>query len=275
MFQKKTFAKNSFFLLNLLYSLRESRKRWNNTVSNRLRVGFLISGGGSTMTAVIKAIQSGRLSYAEPGCVIASNGSAGGLQKAAELGMASKDILVLKKQADFGGDEQRFGEAISKAMRTRGVNLIAQLGWLAHTPTRVISDFSDRIINQHPGPLDPGQLDFGGQGMHGLTVHQAVLNFAKLCNRPFPTEATIHRVVEQYDQGPVLGNLLLDISDVTTPEDLQSRLLPLEHQLVIQVVEQFSFEREQHVRRKRRLIWGDELENHQLATQAALKGVSL
>jgi phosphoribosylglycinamide formyltransferase-1 len=222
-----------------------------------LRIAILISGGGTTMEKVLLACQSGEIAGLVT-LVIASNGSAGGIFKAQALGVPT---IVIKKNADCGGDALLFGDRILEAIqRAGGADLIAQLGWLPTTPPNVIAAFLGRILNQHPGPLDPGYLGFGGQYMHGRAVHTAVLHFARSVKRPFPTEATVHRVTEGVDEGALLVTRLLNILFSDTPDTLAARLLPIEHELVVETIQRFATGRSVEIRRPAPLIRPEERE---------------
>ena len=138
-----------------------------------MKIALLISGGGTTMEAIIKAAQNDTLKNVSPVLVIVSKESAGGLIKAKNLGISEKNILVINPK-NFKTEEE-FGEKIIKECEERKVDFIGQYGWLVKTPENVCEAFKGRIINQHPGPLDNGRSDFGGAGMYGKRVHKARL----------------------------------------------------------------------------------------------------
>jgi phosphoribosylglycinamide formyltransferase-1 len=97
------------------------------------------------------------------------------------------------------------------------------------------------IINQHPGPLDPGRShDFGGHGMFGKRVHYTRLNFVKETNKNWWTEATCHRVTAEYDKGAILDRIQVEIKENDTVESLADRVLLAEHALQIKVLEDFA-----------------------------------
>lgn len=138
------------------------------------RLASLISGGGTTMQEIVKACQSGKIPM-DIACVISSNPTAGGIEKARRLGIPDKDIIIVD-QNDFRGsdkkvDPESFGLKILKELRDRGVTIVTQNGWMPLTPPHVIDEYKNTIFNQHPGPLP----DFGGQGMYGRRVHAARL----------------------------------------------------------------------------------------------------
>ncbi len=205
-----------------------------------MKIALLISGGGTTMEAIIKACKNGILKdKIFPVLVITNRENAGGIEKARKLGINDKDILIIKSK-DFKNKDE-FGEKIIKECIKREVDFIGQYGWLVMTPENVINIYSDRIVNQHPGPLDPkGNGDFGGIGMYGKRVHQARLCFVKKTQRNFWTEATAHRVTAEFDEGAILKRHQVPILEDDTAESLQERVLPVEHQVQIELLKDFS-----------------------------------
>lgn len=206
-------------------------------MSGKPRLALLISGGGSSAQAIIRASKSGQLAI-EPVCVIASTNEAGGIQLVLKEKMAPKDILVLKPKVYVSSEA--FGEAILAACRARGIDIIGQYGWMPRTPANVVAVFSGRMINQHPGPLDPGRPDFGGKGMFGKRVHAARLWFVHKTGQDFWTEATAQLVAEQFDRGALLKTQRLEILPDDDAESLQRRLLIVEHEVQIAALQDFA-----------------------------------
>lgn len=221
-----------------------------------MKLALLISGGGTTMQAIISACKDGRLPAVEPVLVIASNENAGGIKKALDLGISEKDILVINPK-DFPSQEE-FGEKIIKECRKRGVNFIGQYGWMVKTPENVIKECAGRIVNQHPGPLDNGRPDFGGLGMYGLRVHEARLEFVHKTNRDFWTEATAHRVTTNFDEGTIVKRRPVPILWDDTAETLQARVLPIEHEVQIETLRDFSEDTVEEFHRKIPLVLSGE-----------------
>ena len=221
--------------------------------NGKLNVVICISGGGTTMREVLRACKDGRLSHINPALIISSKLNAGGIGKAREEGFPDKDIYVLVPGSFDNRDS--FGETIAKECYKRGVDLIAQCGFIPYMPANVIAVYRSMIFNQHPGPLDQAQLGFGGKGMRGLAVHHAVLYFAWKVGRPFRTEATVHRVTNEVDGGAILGVRPVEIMAGDNTEKLAARVLPHEHNLVIETLLQFSeFGGPQEIHRKEPLI---------------------
>lgn len=219
----------------------------NNENSNKKKIAILISGGGTTMQAIIRACVEGRLNL-EPALIIASEIGAKGIEKALALGMNKEDVMVIGPKSFK--NKTLFGEKILEECEKRGIHFIGQHGWGVLTPENVIGKFTGRIINQHPGPLDTGRSDFGGPGMFGMRVHKARLEFVRRINRDYWSEATTHFVTEEFDKGAILKRAQVPIFFDDTPESLQKRVLPIEHEVQIEAWRNLSegmvsiFERE-------------------------------
>jgi len=210
------------------------------------------------MAAIIKASQSGVLKDVTPALVIASRENAGGIEKARNLGINDENILIIKPR-DFATPEA-FGEAIIKECEKRNVDFIGQYGWLAKTPENVCQKFEGMIVNQHPGPLDTGRPDFGGIGMYGMRVHQARLSFVFKTNRDFWTEATAHRVTAKFDEGKIVKRKEVKIFPDDTAESLQARVLPVEHEIQIEVFRDFANSTVKEFTRLDPLVRDDEIQ---------------
>ncbi len=200
---------------------------------SKLRVAMLISGGGTTATAIQNAVSAGDLLNVEIACVISSNPKAGGIEKLREAGVQNIEVVDSRF---YKVDRYHFGAVILYYLKKYKADFVGQYGWLPLTPSNVIEAFEGRIVNQHPGPLRSSHLDFGGKGMHGVRVHAARLSFVRETGRCFFTEATTHEVTTAYDSGKVIHHNRLEIYQDDTPETLQSRLLPVEYQTQIEVL---------------------------------------
>lgn len=214
-----------------------------------MRIALLISGGGTTMEAIIKEAKNGTLTNVIPSLVIASNENAGGIEKARNLGIKDKDILIINPKSFE--TKEKFGEKIIEECKKRNVDFIGQYGWMVMTPENVINEFEGMIVNQHPGPLDTRQntsivggerehLDFGGVGMYGMRVHQSRLSFVNKVKRDYWTEATTHRVTNKFDEGVVIKREQVPILPDDTALTLQKRVLPVEHKVQIEALQDFA-----------------------------------
>ncbi len=200
------------------------------------RLGTLISGGGTTMNEMIKAIQSGEVDM-EIGCILSSTPDAKGVEKARKLGIPAQDIVVVnpKDFRHFATMEERreaFGKQMISVLMEHGVSVVTQNGWLPFTPPNVTQRFEGRIYNQHPGaPEDFDEL-------YGRQVHSAVLHFMRLARRTIKTEAVAHRVTDVVDGGAVVKATAIDIDPYETVSTLQAKVLPEEHRLQIALLKE-------------------------------------
>lgn len=221
----------------------------------RMKTAILISGSGTTMEAILSAHEKGELDHLQPTVVLSSSFEAKGLEKAKKYDVARE--VVDRKSFRSG---MAFGEAILEILRKHEIELVTQNGWLPLTPSNVVKAYEGMIINQHPGPLDIGKPDFGGKGMYGERVTAARLAYLWMTQEEWWTEATVHAVNERYDEGVVIEVGKLDIevhpNGVITAKELQtehslsrlrkmteqvqSELLPIEHQTVIAALKQFA-----------------------------------
>jgi phosphoribosylglycinamide formyltransferase-1 len=221
-----------------------------------MRVALFISGGGTTAQAIIESSQNGVLkNLVTPVVVIASKSGIGGIEKVKQSGIPIE--IVDKNVYD---DYTAFGDKLLTVLHHYNADFISQNGWLPLTPNNVIERYKERIINQHPGPLDPGRPDFGGKGMFGLRVICARILYCLLIKEKNPwTESTIHFVSEHIDKGDLIrvvemqiqlpngiNSTLLNKKEsvketiVFLTKIIQEKLLPIEHENVIQVLAQFA-----------------------------------
>lgn len=208
-------------------------------LNGKMNIAVFITGGGTTMREVLWACKNRHLSHANLALIIASRPDAGGIEKAMKAGFSQENIVVIVRK-DFSNPEA-YGEAILRECKLREVDLIAQCGFIPTMPANVIAEYRQMIFNQHPGPLDHKRIGFGGKWMRGTAVHAAVLRFAELVKREFKTtEATVHRVTDEVDGGAILGRRLVEIWKGDTAETLAARVLPYEHNLVVETILRFS-----------------------------------
>src|SRR5881275_2857161 len=178
-----------------------------------LPIAVLISGGGTTLRNLIERIRAGALP-AEIRLVISSSPQARGLEFAAEAGVPT---LVVEKTRSIGAEQ--FSEAIFGPCRKAGVQYVVMGGFLKHV--LIPPDFENRVINIHPALLP----DFGGKGMYGLRVHEAVVEAgAKV------TGCTVHFVDNEYDHGPVILQRQVKVLPGDTAEVLQQRVFKEERE---------------------------------------------
>jgi phosphoribosylglycinamide formyltransferase-1 len=187
--------------------------------SQPLRIGFLASRNGSSFRAIVEAVAAGSLAV-EPGLLVSNNRSSGALAFAESCAIPS---LVLPTQTDPDAADHR----LSAAMTGAGVELIVLSGYLRHLGPATLATFRNRIINIHPGPLP----QFGGEGMYGRRVHEAVIAAGVAASG-----VTIHLVDEVYDHGEVLARWDVPLDPGETIDSLEARVTALEPQLFVETL---------------------------------------
>ncbi|MGI8427332.1 MAG: phosphoribosylglycinamide formyltransferase [Actinomycetota bacterium] len=179
---------------------------------------MLASGSGSNLQAIIDACTGGRL-RAEVRVVISNNLGSGALEKASRSGIAALHLSSKTHPAPGQLDN-----AICRALQDSDVEFVLLAGYMKKLGPRTLERFRGRVLNIHPAPLPR----FGGPGMYGLAVHQAVIDSGAAT-----TGASIHVVDEQYDHGPVIAFAEVDVRSDDTPESLAERVLAEEHELYV------------------------------------------
>jgi phosphoribosylglycinamide formyltransferase-1 len=194
-------------------------------VGDPLRVAVLASGGGSNLQALIDRFNNQSRSAARVELVVASRGGIGALERA-----KSAAIPTLVQDTPAAG-AQALADALLTAFDSCAIDLVVLAGYLRLIPSQVIRHYQDRIINIHPALLPA----FGGAGMYGLRVHQAVLAAGTRVSG-----ATVHVVDEAYDSGAILAQWPVPVLADDSPESLAARILAVEHRLLPTVVEQLA-----------------------------------
>ena len=192
-------------------------------ISKPLKLGFLASGNGSSARAIVAAIRAGELD-AEPRLMVSNNRSAPALAFAEAAGVPA---LSIPTQTDPDGADAR----LAQAMADHGVELIVLSGYLRQLGPRTLARYAGRILNIHPGPLPA----FGGHGMYGRRVHEAVI----AAGAP-ASEITIHVVDEEYDHGPVLFREPVPRAPGETAESLEARLTAREPAVFVEVLKRLA-----------------------------------
>jgi phosphoribosylglycinamide formyltransferase-1 len=182
----------------------------------KLRLGFLASHGGSNVQAIIDACRAGVLD-AEPCVVISNNSEAQVLERARNLGVATWHLSSHTHPSPDALDS-----AILETLLSHDVNLVALAGYMRKLGPRTLAHFRGRVLNIHPALLPK----FGGTGMYGKRIHEAVLAAGER-----ETGVTIHLVTEEYDQGPILAQRRVPVMPDDTADSLAARVLEVEHQL--------------------------------------------
>ena len=179
--------------------------------SSPLKIAALVSGSGTTLQNLLDVIAAGELD-AEVSVLIGSKPGLKGLERAA----AAKVMNFVVERAAFG-DVAEFSKAVFGLIDDAGVDLVCCAGWLCllDVPER----YRGRILNIHPALLP----SFGGKGMYGRRVHQAVIDHG--CKI---SGCTVHFVDATYDTGPIVLQRACAVRDDDIAETLAARVFELE-----------------------------------------------
>ena len=176
-----------------------------------MKIAVFVSGGGTNLQAIIDNIKDGILKDIEIVLVLSSSKDAYALERAADNGI--KSAVVSRK--DFDSIESWDEQVVSEVEKS-GAELVVLAGYLSLLGPKIVSKYSNRIINIHPALIP----SFCGAGMYGIRPHKAAL--AKGVK---VSGATVHFVNENYDEGPILLQKAVDVLPDDTPETLQKRIM--------------------------------------------------
>ena len=187
-----------------------------------LRIGVLVGakGRGSNLMAILNAIEAGSLS-GQVAVVIGSLKGAPALEAAALAGIET----VVVGTANRTDDE--YGDVLLRAIAKRDVDLVVLAGYMRRLPDVLTTSYAGRIINIHPSLLPA----FGGHGMYGRKVHEAVRDAGVL-----ETGCTVHVVDNEYDHGAVVAQRRVDVLPEDSVDDIAARVLGAEHSLLVDVI---------------------------------------
>ena len=176
-----------------------------------LRVGVLVSGGGTNLQAILDAIDNGTITGAKVEVVISNNAGAYALERAKNHGIAAECLSPKSFES-----REAFNEALIAKVDSYQLDLIVLAGYLVKIPEGMIAKYRNKIVNIHPSLIP----SFCGVGYYGLKVHEAALaRGVKL------TGATVHFVDEGMDSGPIILQKAVEVLDGDTPETLQRRVM--------------------------------------------------
>lgn len=186
-----------------------------------IKVAVFVSGRGSNLEAILNSPKLKKVAIVK--AVISDKAECLAFEIAKKN---SIDTYNVGKQENF----IHYSD-LAEFLKSLDIGLIVLAGFLKMIPETVIKNFKNRIINIHPALLP----SFGGKGMYGMNVHKAVYNSgAKVSG------ATVHFINEAYDEGKIIAQKKVDISDVKFPEQIAERVLKIEHELLPFVIEKFA-----------------------------------
>ena len=164
------------------------------------------------MQAIADACASGQIA-GQIALVIGNFSDSPALARASEMGLPT--LTIASKQS-----EDAYADALMTALSEAQIELICLAGYMRKVPDAVVAAYRGRLMNIHAALLPA----FGGQGMYGIRIHEAVLDYgAKVSG------CTVHFVDEQYDNGPVICQSAVPVEEGDTPETLAGRVLTAEH----------------------------------------------
>ena len=176
-----------------------------------LKLGVLVSGGGTNLQAIMDAIDSGVITNAEIGLVISNNPGAYALKRAESRGIPAKCISPKSFE-----NRVAFHEALLKELKANEADLIVLAGFLVAVPSMIVEAYPNKIINIHPSLIP----SFCGVGFYGLRVHEGVL-----ARGVKVTGATVHFVDTGTDTGPIILQKAVEVHEGDSPEVLQRRVM--------------------------------------------------
>jgi formyltetrahydrofolate-dependent phosphoribosylglycinamide formyltransferase len=183
----------------------------------------LISGGGTTLMNILKCVEQGQLN-AKVAVVISSRLAVAGVERARNAGL---EVKVIRKQDYPEIDE--FSKRIEQELAAAKVDLVVQGGWLCLW--KIPARYEKRVMNIHPALLP----SFGGQGMWGHHVHEAVLKAG--CKI---SGCTVHFCTNEYDKGPIVVQRACEVKDDDTPDTLAARVFEQECIAYPQAIQLFA-----------------------------------
>lgn len=177
-----------------------------------LNIAVCVSSGGTDLQSIIDACEAGKIN-GQIRLVISNRKKAYGLERARLHGI----------QAEWIKDE----DEILKRFEEEKIDVVVLAGYLAIVGDKLIEQYKNRIINIHPSLIP----SFCGPGFYGMHVHEAVFKRGVKVSG-----ATVHFVTGEVDGGPIILQRAVDISDLETPEDIQARVLEIEHEILPEAV---------------------------------------
>lgn len=176
-----------------------------------MKIGVLVSGGGTNLQAIIDSMEAGRITNASIEVVISNNKGVYALERAKKHGIPAECL----SPADFP-NRAAFHQALIRRLQDYEVELVVLAGYLVNISPEMVAAFPNRIINIHPSLIP----SFCGKGYYGLKVHEAAL-----ARGVKVTGATVHFVDEGTDSGPIIMQKAVEIPDGISAKDLQLKVM--------------------------------------------------
>ncbi len=193
-------------------------------MSRRLTIAVFVSGEGTTLDALAELVMGEHLP-ARIALVVADRPHAFAIERARRRGLPT---VVLPSR---GVDPDDWSRRVTAELESKGVELVVLAGFLTILPTSWVERWKGRAINIHPALLP----HYGGAGMYGHHVHEAVLAAGDR-----ESGATVHLVTADVDRGPTLAQERVPVLAGDTPDTLRARLHPVEVGLLAAVIRRFA-----------------------------------
>jgi len=194
-----------------------------------VNIAAMASHGGSILQAVIDACEDGTIA-ASVTLVVSNNSDAPALKRAKKHG-----IETLHLSARTHGNADELDEALTAALGEAKADWILLAGYMKKLGPRTLGAYRNRILNTHPSLLPK----YGGQGFFGRNVHQAVLDAGDT-----ESGATVHLVAGEYDTGPILSQVRVQVKPDDSVESLEERVKSAERNLIIATLIELGVQQE-------------------------------
>lgn len=186
-------------------------------------IAVFVSGGGTNLQAIIDACEAGEIN-GEIKFVLSNRKNAYGLERAKKHNI--EPIYIQGNNKTQG----EFDREVIKLLEEYDIDLIVLAGFLMIIGEELVGKYKNRIINIHPSLIP----SFCGDGYYGLIVHEKALEYGVKVSG-----ATTHFVDEEADTGPIILQEAVEVKDGDSPEDLQKRILEVEHRILVESVKLF------------------------------------
>ncbi|MCP4723745.1 MAG: phosphoribosylglycinamide formyltransferase [bacterium] len=211
---------------------------------NPLRIAVFASGTGTNFQAIFHAIKEKRLDAVIAGIITNNPGSAAKVF-AEENGI---EAAVINKKLH---GEDNIENAIIECLEKWETELVVLAGYMKKIGDPIIEKYKNRILNIHPALLP----SFGGKGMYGMHVHEAVLESGVKFSG-----VTVHIVDNEYDSGSIVMQEVVPVFDTDTPEELQKRILKEEYIIYTEAIKLFADDRIK-INGRKVIVKGENAEN--------------
>ena len=196
-------------------------------MSSKKKIVVLVSGSGTNLQAIIDAVKNSRLTHVEIAAVISNKKNAFALERAKNADIEA--MFINPKQFTNNID---YDKKLIEMIGNYKADLIVLAGYMKILTENFVNAFPNKIINIHPALLP----DFGGKGMYGKNVHEAVLKSGVK-----ESGCTVHFVTTEVDAGPIVLQKKVPVIPRDTVDSLSKRILVEEHTLLVEAIEKVLF----------------------------------